>query len=358
MKQRILFLACFLGAISAGSGTHVAAQAAAYQQANLVSNRPQVAAHVDRNLVNPWGIAFIPGQTFFIADNRRGAVKVYDAGGNVQLPIQFGIPPHAGSATRPTPSGITVNSTDGFILDGVASQFLVATQDGTISGWASVDGSFPQLAAQAIDNSSHGAVYTGVAVLTPNCCAPFLAVANFHSGSIEPYTSFFVPLAPPGSFTDPKLPAGYTPFNIQVIGTQVFVTYAMQDAKKQLPVVGAGLGIVSIFDLEGNFVKRFATRGNLNAPWGVAKASANFGRFSNDILIGNFGDGTIDAFDPATGKFLGRLKNAAGQIITNSGLQGLTFGANGTGDANTLYFTAGPNQGLDGLFGAISVTKH
>jgi uncharacterized protein (TIGR03118 family) len=357
VKQATIFLACFLGVTSAGSVMNAVAQANSYQQTNLVSDLPQTAAHIDRNLLNPWGIAFIPGQPFFIADNHRGGVRTYDAAGHNVLPVQFAIFPAAGETTRPTPSGIVVNPTDEFILDGAPSQFLIAAEDGTISGWASVDGDLPQIAAQAIDNSSHGAVYKGLAVLTPTCCAPFLAVTNFQSGFVEPYTGFFVPLAPPGSFTDPALPAGYAAFGIQVIGDQVFVTYALQDAAKHDPVLAPGHGIVSIFDLEGNFVKRFVTHSGLNAPWGVAKASAKFGRFSNDILIGNFGDGTISAFDPVTAKFLGRLKDKTGKVIVNSGLWGLAFGNGGTGDPNTLYFTAGPNQKRDGLFGAIAVSN-
>ena len=355
--KRSVFLAFFLGVISAGSVMNVAAQSSAYQQTNLVSNAVKTAAHTDRNLVNPEGIAFIAGQPFFLADNRRGSVRAYDATGASQQPIQFGVFPPAGRASVSRPSGIVSNPTDGFVVDGSVSQFLIAAQDGTISGWASVDGSFPTFAGQAVDNSKHGAVYKGIAVLTPNCCAPFLVVTNFNSGFIEPYTSFFVALAPPGSFSDPKLPKGYAPFGIQVIGNQVFVTYALQDAQKRNPMIGAGNGIVSIFDLEGDFVKRFITRGVLNAPWGIAKASAKFGRFSNDILIGNFGDGTIDAFDPTTGKFLGRLKDKTGKVIVNPGLWGLTFGAAGTGDPNTLYFTAGPNAGKGGLFGSIAVTN-
>jgi len=250
-----------------------------------------------------------------------------------------------------------VNPTDEFILNGIASQLLIAAEDGTISGWASVNGNLPSVAVQGVDKSSEGAVYKGITVLTPACCAPFLAVTNFHSGFVESFTSFFVRLAPPGSFTDPALPAGYAPFGIQLIGNQVFVTYAVQDAAKHDPVLGAGHGIVSIFDMEGNFVKRFATGGPLNTPWGVAKASSKFGPFSNAILIGNLGDGTIEAFNATTGKFLGRLKDTAGNYIVNHRLLGLTFGSVGTGDPNTLYFTAGPNQGKDGLFGAISVSK-
>jgi uncharacterized protein (TIGR03118 family) len=357
VKHRIMFLACFLGVISAGSVVNAAAQSNAYHQINLVSNLAQTAAHTDRNLLNPWGIASIPGQAFSISANHHGGVRLYDAVGNSVNPVQFAIPPAEGETTRPTPSGIVVNATDEFILNGAASQLLIAAEDGTISGWASVNGNLPSVAAQAVDKSSEGAVFKGIAVLTPACCAPFLAVTNFHSGSVDPFTGFFVRLAPPGSFTDPALPAGYAPFGIQVIGSQVFVTYALQDAAKHDPVLGPGHGIVSIFDLEGNFVKRFASGGPLNTPWGVAKASAHFGAFSNDILIGNLGDGTIEAFNPVTGKFLGRLKDKTGKYIVNPHLWGLTFGGGGTGDPNTRYFTSGPNQGRNGLFGAISVSN-
>jgi hypothetical protein len=192
-----------------------------------------------------------------------------------------------------------------------------------------------------------------MAILSPACCATYLVVANFHSGLIEPYTQSFAPLAPPGSFTDPGLPAGYAPFNIQPIGNQVFVTYAVQDASKHDPVNAAGNGIVDIFDLEGNFVERYAQNGSLNSPWGVVQASANFGAFSNDILIGNFGDGTINAFDPATGDSLGQLKDQTGATIMNGSLWALVFGA-GPGDTNTLYFTAGLANEGHGLFGAIT----
>jgi uncharacterized protein (TIGR03118 family) len=150
------------------------------------------------------------------------------------------------------------------------------------------------------------------------------------------------------------LPAGYAPFNIQQIGTQIFVTYAVQDATGTNTVVSAGNGIVSVFDQEGNYIRRFASNGELNAPWGIVPASASFGRFSNDILIGNFGDGTINAFDPATGKFLGQLQTASGEVITNPGLWALAFRSDGVRDPNTLYFTAGSSGEDHGLFGTIS----
>jgi hypothetical protein len=202
-----------------------------------------------------------------------------------------------------------------------------------------------------VDHSQSGAVYTGLAILTPDCCGPFLAVANFHSGLVETYSSKF---ALQGTFNDPSLPAGYAPYGMQVIGNQLFVTFALQDAAKHDPVVGAGNGIVSVFDFDGHFVRRFATAGPLNAPWGITQASANFGPFSNDILIGNAGDGTINAFDLATGNFAGQIKDGDGNVVVNAGLHALAFRSDRFADPDTLFFSAGINNGQDGLFGAIT----
>jgi len=197
-------------------------------------------------------------------------------------------------------------------------------------------------------------VYTGLAILTPQCCREYLALAEFHAGFVAAYDVSFNPLATAGSFKDPNLPAGYAPFNIQQIGSQVFVTYALQDASGSNPQVGPGNGIVNVFDQEGAFVRRFVTNGPLNAPWGIAQASANFGPFSNDILIGNFGDGIINVFDPATGRFLGQITDSAGSVIINPGLRALIFRGDGVGGAKTLYFAAGGSGENHGLFGTIS----
>jgi uncharacterized protein (TIGR03118 family) len=307
-----------------------------------------LAAHTDPKLINPWGVSFFPGQPFWISDNNSGYSTVYDANGVTQLaPVLIPAPP--GHNSPATPTGTVINTTGGFIVGGASSQFLFATEDGTISGWNGTGN-----AILAVDHSTAGAVYKGMAILSPACCATYLVVANFHSGLIEPYTQSFAPLAPPGSFTDPGLPAGYAPFDIQPIGNQVFVTYVVQDAAKHDPVNAAGNGIIDIFDLEGNFVERYAQNGSLNSPWGVVQASAGFGAFSNDILIGNFGDGTVNAFDPTSGDSLGQLKDQTGAALTNASLWALVFGA-GPGDTNTLYFTAGLANEGHGLFGAITV---
>jgi uncharacterized protein (TIGR03118 family) len=347
LKREISFHAIIRGFVLLLGTMSAVAQTNSYQQTNLVSDMAGAAAHTDPKLINPWGIAIVPGQQFWVADNNSGFSTAYDGNGVQQFNVLIPVP--RGGASPATPTGVVVAQTGGFIVGGVPSQFIFATEDGTISGWNGTGE-----AILAIDHSTGGAVYKGLAILSPACCATYLVVANFRSGLIEPYTQSFEPLAPPGSFTDPGLPTGYAPFNIQQVGNQVFVTYALQDAAKHDPVNAAGNGIVDIFDLEGNFVRRFASNGTLNSPWGVVQASKSFGQFSNDILIGNFGDGTINVFDPATGNFLGQLKDQTGATITNASLWGLVFGAGGTGDTNTLYFTAGLAGEGHGLFGAIT----
>jgi uncharacterized protein (TIGR03118 family) len=334
-----------------------AAQNIAYRQTNLASDVPGFANHINPFLRNSWGIAFQTGLPFFIANANNGRVAAQDATGSSIAPDEFAVQNPAGSGPG-APTGIVADPSS-FFGSRPGQSFIIAnitaTEDGGIYFWGvDANGNIPQQATLVVDHSQLGAVYTGVAILKPDCCSQFLAVANFHSSLIEPYTQLFDPLAPPGSFTDPNLPPGFGPFGMQVIGNQVFVTYAVQDAAKQNPVAGAGNGIVNVFDLEGNFLRRFATSGTLNAPWGITQASANFGPFSNDILIGNVGDGLINAFDPVTGNFAGQIKDGDGNPIVNAGLHALTFRSDGFGDSDTLYFTAGIANNQDGLFGTIT----
>jgi uncharacterized protein (TIGR03118 family) len=351
---------CLLGAFLAcnASRTQVPAPSATgsgFQQTDLVADVAGTAPHTDPGLLNPWGLAFEPGQPFFVADNVRGTAKIFDPSGAPAIPLVVGIPLPSGNTPPSSPTGVVFNPiAQDFLVRGTPAQFLFAAQDGTISTWASINGNNPTFALLARDDSASGAVYTGLAILTPQCCREYLALAEFHAGFVATYDVSFNPLATSGSFQDHNLPAGYAPFNIQQVGSQVFVTYALQDASGNSPQVGPGNGIVNVFDQEGAFVRRFVTNGPLNAPWGIAQASANFGRFSNDILIGNFGDGIINAFDPATGRFLGQITDSAGNAIVNPGLWALSFRGDGLGGANTLYFTAGGSGENHGLFGRIS----
>jgi uncharacterized protein (TIGR03118 family) len=315
------------------------------------------AAQTHPHLVTPFGLAVSPGVGFVIVSKGFGSFETYDASGDeVALAIKVAGP--AQTESNSAPSAVVANPTGGFVAPGssLPSPFLFATLEGTISGqFADRNGDIAETTLLAVDNSKQGAFYTGLAILTPNCCEPFLAAANFHENFIDTYTSFFAPLVIPWAFLDRNLPTGYAPYNIQVVGSQVFVTYALQNGAKNASVPGPGNGIVDIYELDGSFVKRFVSHGPLNAPWGVAKASPEFGPFSNDILIANYGDGAINAFNPITGAFVGQIKNAAGGAIVNPGLRGIVFGVSSTGDPNTLYFTSGV-AGQTSLFGAISFT--
>jgi uncharacterized protein (TIGR03118 family) len=332
----------------------VTAQTIAYRQTNLASNLSNVANNVTPSLADPWGIAFLPDQPFFLADNNVGRVTAHDASGVGVRPGSFTVPNSAGTGFD-APTGIVADQNSFFGSSSLVKPFLLVTDQGTILTWGpDAVGDLPQQATLVVNNAPRSAVYKGVAILNSSLTQPALAVTDFRGGFIDTFLPGFVPVALPGSFADPNLPLGLAPFGIQVIGKQVFVTYALQDAAKHDPVAGAGNGAVSIFDMEGNFVRRFATGGALNAPWGITQASANFGPFSNDILIGNAGDGIINAFDPNTGRLVGHLTDGDGKNISEAGLHGLAFRGDGFADPNTLFFTSQFSNEQDGLFGAIT----
>jgi uncharacterized protein (TIGR03118 family) len=353
VKQKIavyfftFFLFGFL--LAAANAT---AQTIGYRQTNVASNLPGVANKVAPGLVNPWGIAFLSDQPFFIADNKSGRVTVLDATGIGVAPGTFIVPDAAGTGFE-TPTGIVADQNSSFAGPSVVKPFILVTEQGSIFTWGpDAQGDLPPQATLVRKRAS--GVFKGVAILNSLLTGPALAVTDFHQGFIDTFLPGFAQVALPGSFTDPTLPAGYAPFGIQVIGRQVFVTFALQDASKQNPIFGAGNGIVSIFDMDGNFVRRFATGGALNAPWGITQASDNFGPFSNNILIGNVGDGTINAFDPTNGQFVGELLDGDGSALAEVGLHGLAFRADGFADRNTLYFTSELANEQDGLLGAIT----
>ena len=313
---------------------------AAYRVTGLVVNTPG-ATHQSPNLLNPWGIAFLPGGNFFVAENASGLVDSYDAVGNPSGGTQIPAPPSSPDPfSRPT-GIVAIPEADFGPLGGASFQFLVAADNGTIWGFSTTTG-LPQTASKFVDSSSSAARYTGLAVLRPSCCGAFLAVANFGQGTVDTFTRVGDPLSlsplVANPFVDPNLPAGYAPFNIQKVGDLAVVTYAKKDGAGN-PIAAQGLGIVNFFDQTGNFVTRFISEGGeAFAPWGVARASASFGPFSDDILIANAGaDGTINAFDPATGNFLGQLTDGTGNPLLFVGMHGLAFRDDGVGDANTLY---------------------
>ncbi|HJT59384.1 MAG TPA: TIGR03118 family protein [Ktedonobacteraceae bacterium] len=327
-----------------------------YLQTNLVSNIPGTAPITDPNLVNPWGISFSPSGPFWISDNGTGLSTLYDGQGNIQ-PLVVTIPPAAGGMTG-TPTGTVYNgNSNDFVVSkkhkSGGSIFLFDTEDGTLSGWnPNVD---PTNAIRAVDNSSSGAVYKGL-VIASNQSGTFLYAANFHAGTVDVFDKNFAPAKLSGSFSDPNLPKGYAPFGIQNIGSDILVTYAKQDKAKHDDVPGKGHGFVDVFDTNGNLIKRLISHGQLNSPWGLAMAPADFGIFSNDLLVGNFGNGHINAYDPNSGAFLGTIMNSKGKAIKISGLWGLMFGNGGQGgQPNQLFFTAGLHHEADGLFGMITL---
>jgi uncharacterized protein (TIGR03118 family) len=332
-----VFLLLILGSMSS-----LLAQQSGYKQTNLVANVAGVANHTDAQLSNPWGISFLPGQPFWIANNNGGTSTLYDAQGNKQT-LVVTIPTASMNPCNPgCPTGNVANNSSNF--NGGA--FLFDTEDGIIANWTGASS-----ALVAVDNSSTGAVYKGLALLNGSSGA-FLLAANFNSGKVDVFDRNFNPTSLSGKFTDPNLPAGFAPHGIHIINNQVYVAYAMQDAAKHDPTFGAGQGVVDIFDENGNFVKTFVSGAQLNAPWGVVATPATFGTFSNAIFVGNFGDGTINAFD-TTGKFLGQVTDTANKPIVNPGLWDMVFGAGGTGDPNTLYFTAGGATQTSGLFATL-----
>jgi uncharacterized protein (TIGR03118 family) len=338
------FLSC--GAVVLCMAHALWAQQTGYKQTNLVADQAGVGNHMDSQLSNPWGIAFLPGQPFWLANNNGGTATLYDAQGVKQTTV-VAIPTAAMNPCNPgCPTGIVANNSTDF----GGALFIFDTEDGILAKWSGTGN-----ATMAVDNSASGAVYKGLALLN-NPAGNFLLAANFHSGAIEVYDQNFAPTTlSGGTFTDPNLPAGYAPHGVHVIGNVVFLTYAQQDTAKHDPVIGAGLGLVDLFQTDGKFLHRGMTGGTLNAPWGFVAAPANFGEFSNDVLVGNFGDGTISAFD-TQGNFLDQVKDSNGNVIFIPGLWELVFGVNGTGDPNTLYLTAGGSSQTHGLFATLVPT--
>ena len=328
-----------------------------YLSHNLVSDLRGFAERFDPNLVNPWGIAFSPAGPFWISDNHSGVATVYDAQGRslpAGDPLVVTIPPPAGGMPPAAPTGVVFNGTANFtVASGKPAFFIFATEDGTISGWnPSVDATHAIL---KVDKSGSGAVYKGLA-MGHQASGDSLYATNFFSGNVDVFDASF---APSGSFTDAPLAAlGFAPFGIRNLAGKLYVTFAKQDADKHDDEAGPGNGYVDIFDTDGTFVKRLISNGVLNSPWGIAPAPANFGGLSGSLLIGNFGDGTIHGFDPATGALVGQMLIPSGRPLSIQGLWGLTFGNGGQGgDPGVLYFTAGipgPGQVEDhGLFGQI-----
>ena len=332
-----------------------AAFAQHYQQTDLTTDSTSVSstATIDTNLVNSWGLSRSSGSPFWIADNGKGVSTLYDNTGAI-VPLVVTIPPPMDGQPPSAPTGTVFNYTKGFqVKPGSPAIFLFVTEDGTISGWN--PGANPTNAVIKVDNSKQGAIYKGCAIAKQGNLVRLYAT-NFASGRVEMYDRAFQPVAITGAFQDANLPRNYAPFGIQNVGGNIVVTFGHRLPGSKDEDHGAGFGYVDVFDLDGNLLLRLQHGSFLNAPWGIALAPGDFGTFSHRLLIGNFGDGRIHAFNAVSGMEEGTVLNTDGTPLSIEGLWALSFGGNGAknGSATELFFTAGPNDENDGLFGKIT----
>ena len=363
------------GGGGSSSGQVVQQMSGGFADVALVSNKTGVVATttvIDANLSNPWGLATAPGLPFWVADNNGNVASLYSGTGKIETSAVTGSNataiaiPASAAGVAANPTGQVYNGTGGFLITTSKGQetalFMFDGEGGTIAAWAQDSGATAVTAYDdGVDNGTEHAVYKGLAMGTVGG-ANFLYATDLHNNKVDVFdTTFAKPAAMQGKFVDPTMPAGFVPFGITAFNKQLYVTYAMRDPALHDEVTGAGLGYVDVFDFSGNFVSRFASAGALNAPWGIAPAPAGFGSFEGDLLIGNFGDGTINIYTPngtslATSK--GTLTDAAGTTVTIPGLWSLVFG-NGDADKpdTTLFYTAGFADQTDGVFGSIAVSS-
>jgi uncharacterized protein (TIGR03118 family) len=347
-----LVLPVFTGPAAAAT-TPTATQTATptrFAETDLVSDIPGRAALTDPAVVNPWGLALSPTSPLWVANNGTNTATLYAgaAGGGpvTKVPLTVTVPGGA-------PTGQVVNDTAKFVVSAPGgsgpARFLFASEGGDITGWNPAAAPTTAILAAHVD----GAIYKGLALLHTRF-GPFLLAADFHDARIDVFDGHFRRLRLPAPFfTDRRLPPGYAPFDVAVLGDAVYVSYAKQDAEAKDEVDGAGLGFVDRFTTSGLLARRIASRGVLNAPWGLAIAPASFGRFAGDLLVGNFGDGRVSVFDPRGTGLRGQLRDRSGRPISIDGLWALLPGTASTGGVDAVWFSAGPNHEADGLVGLI-----
>ncbi len=344
-----------LGLVSA---TATPAVAQHYKQTDLVSDQSGVATFMDPNLVNPWGLSRSSGSPWWVSDNGTGLSTLYDGTGAAKALVVTVPTGDSSISNTGTPTGTVFNGGTGFALAaGKPALFMFVTEDGTISGWN--PGVDPTNAVIMVNTKSES-VFKGAALASTTtrsgATATFLYAADFRRGRVQVYDSAFHRVSEmEDAFRDEDIPDGFAPFNIQNIGGDLYVTFAKQDAKKHDEVDGAGLGYVAVFTPSGRLVRRFEHGAWLNGPWALALAPGDFGIYSHDLLVGQFGSGNIAVYDPATGRFKGLLQDVTGNPITIDGLWALSFGSGGgSGSATSLYFSAGSDGEQHGLFGTVT----
>jgi uncharacterized protein (TIGR03118 family) len=326
-----------------------------YAVTPLVSDIPGAAPLTDPTLVNGWGLARSATSPWWVADNGpdpSSSSSTLYTGGGAKVPLTVAVPGGPTGAVFAGVPGSFPIATSATTALGPAS-FVFATEAGELRAWR---GGTTALVAPTTGIPA-GAVFKGLAIAEPTPGAPLLYAADFHDARVDVIDGAWRNVTPAGAFVDPGLPAGYAPFGIQAIGSAIFVTYAKQDADAHDEVDAQGLGFVDEYDLQGNLVARVAQHGQLDGPWGLAMAPASFGRYGGDLLVGNFGDGRINAFANGAGGWhhVGTLRSTDGGKLVIDRLWALEFGnAGSNGDPNTLFFTAGPNDESDGLFGTIT----
>jgi uncharacterized protein (TIGR03118 family) len=319
-----------------------------FQQVNLVtdSQGAHSASIEDPNLVNGWGVSFSATSPFWVSDNGTGLSTLYRVNPVTDVPTIVSLAVTIPWAGNPTGQASNPLSGSG-AFNGDA--FLFVSEDGTVSGWRGALGT----TAETLALSSAANVYKGTTEGVVNNHG-YLYSANFRAGTIDVLKGDAGAPDLLGKFTDPSIPSGFAPFNIRNLGGTLYVTYALQDGAKTDDVAGPGNGFVDAFDLQGNFLGRVGSQGSLNSPWGLAIAPASFGAFAGDLLVGNFGDGTIDAFNLSGPGFVGQLPGPNGAPLTIDGLWALTTGNDGgAGSGDKLYFSAGPDDESHGLFGLV-----
>jgi uncharacterized protein (TIGR03118 family) len=343
-RRWLIALVFLLGVAIVAASPLRAAERNSYTVTPLVSDQPGVAPVTDPSLVNAWGLTSGPTTPWWVADNGTDKSTLYRGSDGQKQALVVDV--------HNAPTGTVFNSTTGFALPtGGVARFLFDTEEGKVLGWNPAQGTTSVVVADL----SEGAIYKGLAI-ADTAAGPRLYAADFHNARVDVFDASFNRV--PGGFVDPALPSGYAPFGIQTIGDRVFVTYAKQDADAEDEVAGQGAGFVDAYDTAGNLLSRVAQHGQLNAPWGLALAPETFGRFAGDLLVGNFGDGEINAYaELGNGHFehRGELRGADGNPLSIDGLWALEFGkAGNNGPAGTLFFTAGPDEETHGLFGQIN----
>jgi uncharacterized protein (TIGR03118 family) len=342
-------------ALASGPAKGYGTSLGSYDQQNLVSDQAGKAEVRDPKLVNAWGLSFGPTTPAWVAAADSGVSTLYSGDVNgtpaVKLPLTVSIP--GGS-----PTGTVYNGSDSFMVSAGGksgpANFLFSSEAGKITAWSQ---SVPPLTKAQTVASVRGAIFKGLAIADA-ANGPRIYATDFHHGRVDVWDGSFSRVHHKGAFRDEKLPNGFAPFGIETVRGNIVVTYAKQDAKAEDDVAGPGKGFVDTYDTNGKLLRRFASRGTLNAPWGIARApQQGFGNASGKLLIGNFGDGWINAFNPKTGKFLGLLNNSKGRTLSIDGLWALKFGNGVIGTPQTLLFTAGPDDEAHGLFGALTPTQ-